>query len=738
MRLGVTSLVEPERPHDEPVAGYRLLDRLGRGGAGEVWEAEGPGQFRVAMKLISLADPLGVRERRTLEILRSISHPHLVVTFGSWIVDESLVIAMELADGTLWDRWIEARSRGLAGIPRGELIGFMADAAEGLDYLNEGRHVVGGRPPMSIQHRDVKPQNLLRFGDGVKVADLGMARLLDRATVDHTGSWSCAYAAPEFFENRTTRWSDQYSLAVTYCQLRAGRLPFGGTLAEMVLGHLSGNPDLGAVPELERSTLARALARDPEARWPHCRAFIEALRDCEGTADELFNPEPFDPYPCDTDDPSSEVGGPRGVYWLGELGGDGLPDDAFLQTPTVAAEGSTASAPGGASDSCLPVVRGPSRRPSLTSNEMTLVDLDPSEAAIEGSVEIPTFADTTRSIAATKGEGSPARAGRRRVGFPLRVATAAVAGAVVVIWTSANGLENPNRQAPPTPPDPVRPPRIAAPEQVPSAAHDLGTIGPAIAADEDQGSKAPLRADFEATGGSVEVEADSETIELQDVGESRNVPDVDREGPTVVSTASPAEVPPTLADPPPAPSPSDTTNQDTSMEAEAANRRGLARYQEGRTGEALERFNEALQLDPRNLKALENRGAVLSREGRYAEAIADFDAVLSVEPTNPVASSNRGFARRALGDLPGAIADYERALRLDPENPTLHFNLGVARGLADDPEGALDAFSEAIRLKPDYARAYSARGALHARLGDLEHADADDLRSRSIEAGTAP
>ena len=780
MRLGATSLGEPKRLESDLVGGYQPLRRIGRGGAGEVWEAEGPGRFRVALKIISLDEQLGVRERRALEILRSIRHPHLVVSFGSWIVEDSLVIAMELADGTLWDRFGEARSRGLAGIPRGDLIGHLADAAEGIDFLNEPRHRIDGRPSMSVQHRDVKPQNLLVFGDGVKVADLGMARLLDRTAVDHTGSWSCAYAAPEFFENRTTRWSDQYSLAVTYCQLRTGRLPHAGSLAEMVLGHITGEPDLDALPEPEREVLRRALSRKPDRRWPNCRAFVEALRACELSADRLpgsssgehgLNVEDLDRevYGLGDEDLDRESASEPGwssdsvglseVYWLGELGVDGLPDDAFLMTPPIASLSVTG--PELASDSAIRPVATPNsgRRPGIgpSSGEVTLVDrerdvarpVEPAGPSRAAQPSVPTGMRTE----------NPARSrpGRRRSRVPAGLAIVAFVGVGLVIWTGPDG---PDQAAPkpeilgPTPP-------IRVPEFVRTSADDpRADLALQVAPDPtpDLGPVLEVPASETATesvasGSEIVVEPaprsgpnwfESWTVADEPVEDSPPPmePDLPRlpgsawfESIGLTANANPPEPPDDATAKRPAIEPESPIDPADSPPAEAANGRGLDAYREGRIEEALSRFNEALDLDPNHIHALENRGTVRSRGGQYAEAISDFDAVLRLDPSNLVAFSNRGFARRALGDYEEAVADYRDALRIDPENPTLHYNLGIALGLSGEDQAALSAFNEAIRLNPDYARAYSARADLRARLGDSDGSAVDNARARELRAG---
>jgi hypothetical protein len=206
--------------------------------------------------------------------MREVRHPHLLSTFGAWQKDNVLLIAMELADRTLLERFQEAVSQGHPAIPAHELIQHFEDASEGIDFLNESCHALEGRDTLGIQHRDIKPQNLLLVGGRVKVADFGLARVLTHTVTGHTGSLTPAYAAPEFFNGQTFRQSDQYSLAVTYCHLRGGRLPYTGTPAQIMAGHLLRPPDLTMLPENERPAVLRALAKRPEDRWPSSRAFV--------------------------------------------------------------------------------------------------------------------------------------------------------------------------------------------------------------------------------------------------------------------------------------------------------------------------------------------------------------------------------------------------------------------------------------------------------------------------------
>ncbi|MBA4192155.1 MAG: hypothetical protein C0467_29620 [Planctomycetaceae bacterium] len=276
----------------EPIPGYRLDHRLGRGGFGEVWAVTARDGKKAALKYVRLGAALERGEQRAVELLADVEHPHLIRYLDTTTLGNDLVVVMELADRTLADRLREAQRPGQPGVPRDELLGYMAAAATALDYLH-----AGGDTRNSIIHRDIKPQNLLLAGGVLKVADFGLARCLEHTVSTHTGGCTLEYAAPEIFKRRVTTWSDQYSLAITYCQLRGGQFPFSGSDEQKVHGHLSDEPDLTMLPPDERPVVRRALAKTPRHRWPSCVAFVAALRDGAnpvGVRNELIrDPENF-------------------------------------------------------------------------------------------------------------------------------------------------------------------------------------------------------------------------------------------------------------------------------------------------------------------------------------------------------------------------------------------------------------------------------------------------------------
>lgn len=263
---------KPFIPSQQAFDGFRPLQWIGGGGYGQVWRAVAPGDGdrAVAMKFIQLDGNAGVVELRALDAMKNVKHPNLLEIIAYWQQDRLLVIAMQLGDKTLLDRLKEATKQGLVGIPSAELLEYLYDAARGLDELNS----------VGIQHRDVKPANLILFGRGVKVADFGLAKVLQGTKAKSSGVMTPAYAAPEFFKGQVTSWSDQYSLAVSYCQLRGGRLPFEvTTIEQFATAHLMDRPDLTMLPEAERHAVEKAMAKNPKDRWPSCKAFVTAIQN---------------------------------------------------------------------------------------------------------------------------------------------------------------------------------------------------------------------------------------------------------------------------------------------------------------------------------------------------------------------------------------------------------------------------------------------------------------------------
>lgn len=280
----MTQLATPPVIDPELCPGYRLCRFLGRGGFGQVWEAEAADGTHVALKFLRCTGPqAAVQELRSIQVVRQLHHPHLVGIDRVWSARDHLVVAMELADGSLLDLLGVYREELGGPIPAGDLLPFLAQAAEAVDFLNECQHLVNGRR-VGIQHCDINPRNILLFGEAVKLSDFGLTTVLGCPNAAHRRAGTPDYAAPEVFQGRLSDRTDQYALAVSYCLLRGGRLPFPDTPGKLKADYVRPVPDLAMLPEPERSAIARALARLPQDRWPSCRQLVAELSKTEAPA----------------------------------------------------------------------------------------------------------------------------------------------------------------------------------------------------------------------------------------------------------------------------------------------------------------------------------------------------------------------------------------------------------------------------------------------------------------------
>ena len=262
---------ESEAPPVEELLGYRLIDRLGQGGYGEVWRAEAPGGLNKAVKFVfgRQDDTRAAREMKAMERVREVRHPFLLSLERIDLVEGRLVVISELADGSLRDRFYDCLDSGLPGIPRDELLRYMRESADALDFLRDTHR---------LQHLDVKPENILLLAGHVKVADFGLVKSIGGATESLVGGMTPTYAGPEVFRGSPGEASDQYSLAILYQELLTGQLPFGGqSTAELTFQHLNDEPHLAPLCEEDRYAVSRALAKEPSHRYASCSDFVRAL-----------------------------------------------------------------------------------------------------------------------------------------------------------------------------------------------------------------------------------------------------------------------------------------------------------------------------------------------------------------------------------------------------------------------------------------------------------------------------
>ena len=155
----------------------------------------------MAVKIIpsSLSPDEAQRELQALEIVKRLRHVYLLPIHAFWQMDEQLVIAMELASGSLRDRLNECKAAGTVGVPALELLQYFREAAEALDYLHLN-HVL---------HCDIKPENILLFGGHAKLADFGLARVLEQSRRVDTSVHGATPALPPLQRPCTIRGSSR-------------------------------------------------------------------------------------------------------------------------------------------------------------------------------------------------------------------------------------------------------------------------------------------------------------------------------------------------------------------------------------------------------------------------------------------------------------------------------------------------------------------------------------------------
>ncbi len=265
---------------DTPIAlsgRFILKRRLGEGGMGQVFLAHDQLIDReVAIKFLNdeLLGSASARERMRQEalLLLQIDHPNVVRAFQVLEDGGRLGLVLEyMPAGDL------ARRLGAGAMPWRQAVEVMVSILAGLQALHH-RHLV---------HRDIKPGNILMAADGTpKITDLGVARDPSARMKTQTGMviGTAEYMAPEQIQAAAVdARTDIYAAGIVLFEMLLGRTPFAGLSDfEVRVAHVQSPPELGPLasvcPEAIIRAVARALAKDPDARFESARGFSRALQ----------------------------------------------------------------------------------------------------------------------------------------------------------------------------------------------------------------------------------------------------------------------------------------------------------------------------------------------------------------------------------------------------------------------------------------------------------------------------
>jgi len=260
---------------------YKIVRELGRGAMGIVYLATDPTIGRpVAIKTIRLGEVSNAEERarlreRLFREARSagvLSHPGIVTIYDMEAQDDLAFIAMEYVNGPTLDQLISGQP-----LPPDRMFAILGQAAVALDYAHQ----------KGIVHRDIKPANIMLTEDGsTKITDFGIAKINTSDQFTMTGSivGTPHYMSPEQVQGLAVDGrADQFSLAVITFEMLTGEKPFTGEQLTTVVYKIVAEEPVPAhrlnstLNQQITNVLRRALAKKPDARYPNCQKFVDAL-----------------------------------------------------------------------------------------------------------------------------------------------------------------------------------------------------------------------------------------------------------------------------------------------------------------------------------------------------------------------------------------------------------------------------------------------------------------------------
>jgi serine/threonine protein kinase len=267
------------------LGGYLIIEQISTGSMAEVYKALQTSMNRmVAVKVMSPSlsdDPEFVaRFRQEARTVASLEHPHIlpVIDFGEQ--HGTLYLVMRYVNGGTLSDLIEK-----GPLSPHTALRYLTEIGEALDYAHS----------LGIVHRDIKPKNVLLDQQGNPfIADFGLAKLLTGGGI--TGSGLGIIGTPHFMSPEQGRGqsvdsrSDIYSLGVVLFEMLTGKVPFDAdSTVGIIMRHIADpvpditplNPDLSSA---FNAVLAKALAKDPNARYQTAHALVQAVAQALGTS----------------------------------------------------------------------------------------------------------------------------------------------------------------------------------------------------------------------------------------------------------------------------------------------------------------------------------------------------------------------------------------------------------------------------------------------------------------------
>ena len=247
---------------DQPLPGFTIKRGIGMGGFGEVYYATSDAGKDVALKHIQRN--LDVEVRGVKQCL-NLKHPNLVSLFDiKYDTNDRAWVVMEYIAGESLQDVID---RNPNGMPLDQVQLWFEGIAAGVLYLNDH----------GIVHRDLKPGNIFIDQGVVKIGDYGLSKFIScsRRSGQTESVGTFHYMAPEIGRGKYGKEIDIYALGIILFEMLTGRVPFNGESSqEIIMKHLTAEPELDAIPLAFRPALSQALAKDPTVRTSDVRDLL--------------------------------------------------------------------------------------------------------------------------------------------------------------------------------------------------------------------------------------------------------------------------------------------------------------------------------------------------------------------------------------------------------------------------------------------------------------------------------
>ncbi len=271
---------------------YEILEVIGTGGMAVVYKARCHRLNRlVAIKILKddyiQDEEFRRRFRAEGEAVGMLSHPNIVSVYDVSSSNQADFIVMELIDGITLKQYMEKRGY----LNWKETLHFAIQIGKALEHAH-GRGLV---------HRDIKPHNVMVLKNGsVKVADFGIARVMSKSnTLTKEALGSVHYISPEQAKGgRVDNRSDIYSLGIVMYEMIAGRVPYDGeSPVGVAIQHINGGAVLPSrinpnIPQRLEKIIMRAMALDPEDRYPTATAMLYDMDEFRKTPEVVPAPAP--------------------------------------------------------------------------------------------------------------------------------------------------------------------------------------------------------------------------------------------------------------------------------------------------------------------------------------------------------------------------------------------------------------------------------------------------------------